>query len=61
VIDAAEEPLWEADPDQWWSVVESHVRGAFLLARAVVPWMVLRNRGRVVDLASGMSVRARPE
>jgi NAD(P)-dependent dehydrogenase (short-subunit alcohol dehydrogenase family) len=61
VIDAAEEPLWEADPDLWWSVVESHVRGAFLLARAVVPWMVLRNRGRVVDLASGMSVRARPE
>ena len=61
MIDAAEEPLWEADPDQWWSVVESHVRGAFLLARAVVPWMVLRNRGRVVDLASGMSVRARPE
>ncbi len=61
VIDAAEEPLWEADPDQWWSVVESHVRGAFLLARAVVPWMVLRNRGRVVDIASGMGVRARPE
>jgi NAD(P)-dependent dehydrogenase (short-subunit alcohol dehydrogenase family) len=61
LIDAAEEPLWEADPDQWWSVVESHVRGAFLLARAVVPWMVLRNRGRVVDIASGMGVRARPE
>ena len=60
-IDAAEVPVWEADPDQWWSVVESHVRGAFLLARAVVPWMVLRNRGWVVDLASGMSVRARPE
>lgn len=61
LIDAAEEPLWEADPDRWWSVVESHVRGAFLLVRAVVPWMVLRNHGRVVDLASGMSVRARPE
>jgi NAD(P)-dependent dehydrogenase (short-subunit alcohol dehydrogenase family) len=26
-----------------------------------VPWMVLRNRGRVVNIASGMSVRARPE
>ncbi|SNS51704.1 Short-chain dehydrogenase [Geodermatophilus pulveris] len=61
LIDAAEEPLWEADPDQWWSVVESHVRGAFLLSRAVVPWMVLRNRGRVVSLASGMGLRARPE
>ena len=39
----------------------SHVRGGFLLCRAVVPWMVLRNRGRVVNLASGMSVRAQPE
>ena len=61
LIDAAEEPLWEADPDQWWRVVESHIRGSFLLCRAVVPWMVLRNRGRVVNIASGMSVRARPE
>jgi NAD(P)-dependent dehydrogenase (short-subunit alcohol dehydrogenase family) len=61
LIDAAEEPLWEADPDQWWDVVSSHIRGSFLLCRTVVPWMVLRNRGRIVNIASGMSVRARPE
>ena len=42
LIDAAEVPLWEADPDQWWDVVSSHVRGPFLLVRTVVPWMVLR-------------------
>jgi NAD(P)-dependent dehydrogenase (short-subunit alcohol dehydrogenase family) len=61
LIDAAEVPLWEADPDQWWDVVSSHLRGGFLLSRAVVPWMLLRNRGRVVNLASGMSLRARPD
>jgi len=61
LVDAAEVPLWEADPDQWWEVVSSHIRGGFLLSRAVVPWMLLRNRGRVVNIASGMSVRARPE
>jgi NAD(P)-dependent dehydrogenase (short-subunit alcohol dehydrogenase family) len=61
LVDEAELPLWEADPDQWWAVVESHIRGSFLVCRAVVPWMVLRNRGRVVNLASGMSTRARPE
>ncbi|MGY1849543.1 MULTISPECIES: SDR family NAD(P)-dependent oxidoreductase [unclassified Blastococcus] len=61
LIDELEVPLWEADPDQWWDVVTSHIKGGFLLARTVVPWMVLRNRGRVVDIASGMSVRARPE
>jgi NAD(P)-dependent dehydrogenase (short-subunit alcohol dehydrogenase family) len=37
LIDAAEVPLWDADPGQWWSVVESQVRGPFLLARAVLP------------------------
>nr|WP_194720045.1 SDR family oxidoreductase [Cellulosimicrobium arenosum] len=49
----AEVPLWEADPDQWWGVVETNVRGPFLLARAVVPGMLARGGGRVVDLSSG--------
>ena len=61
LIDAAEVPLWEADPDQWWEVVASHLRGAFLLCRTVVPWMLLRNRGRIVNIASGQSVRVLPE
>jgi NAD(P)-dependent dehydrogenase (short-subunit alcohol dehydrogenase family) len=60
LIDAAEVPLWEADPDQWWDVVASHVKGAFLLCRTVVPWMLLRNRGRIVNIASGQSVRVNP-
>ena len=49
----AEVPLWEADPDEWWGVVETNVRGPFLLARAVVPGMIARGGGRVVDLNSG--------
>ena len=60
LIDAAEVPLWEADPDQWWDVVASHLKGAFLLCRTVVPWMLLRNQGRIVNIASGQSVRVNP-
>jgi 3-oxoacyl-[acyl-carrier protein] reductase len=60
LIDAAEVPLWEADPDQWWQVVESQVRGPFLVARAVLPGMVAVGSGRVVGLASGISTRANP-
>jgi NAD(P)-dependent dehydrogenase (short-subunit alcohol dehydrogenase family) len=60
LIDAAEVPLWEADPDQWWDVVASHLKGSFLLCRAVVPWMLLRNHGRIVNIASGQSVRVNP-
>lgn len=49
----AEVPLWEADPDEWWSVLETNVRGPFLLARHVVPGMLSRRGGRVIDLNSG--------
>lgn len=60
LVDAAEVPLWDADPGQWWAVVESQVRGPFLLARAVLPGMVAAGRGRVVGLASGIGTRADP-
>jgi NAD(P)-dependent dehydrogenase (short-subunit alcohol dehydrogenase family) len=56
-IDAAEVPLWEADPDQWWQVVESQVRGPFLLSRAVVPGMISAGGGRVIGLGSGLGTR----
>jgi NAD(P)-dependent dehydrogenase (short-subunit alcohol dehydrogenase family) len=61
LIDEFEVPLWETDPDQWWDVVSSHIRGGYLLCRSVVPWMLLRNRGRIVNIASGQSVRVNPE
>jgi NAD(P)-dependent dehydrogenase (short-subunit alcohol dehydrogenase family) len=56
-IDAAEVPLWETDPDQWWAVVESQVRGPYLLARAAVPGMVAAGGGRVIGLGSGLGTR----
>jgi 3-oxoacyl-[acyl-carrier protein] reductase len=56
-IDAAEVPLWEADPDQWWQVVESQVRGPFLVSRAVVPGMIAAGGGRVIGLGSGLGTR----
>lgn len=61
LIDEFEVPVWEADPDQWWDVVASHVRGALLTVRTVVPWMVLRNSGRIVNIASGMGTRGTPD
>jgi NAD(P)-dependent dehydrogenase (short-subunit alcohol dehydrogenase family) len=61
LIDEFEVPLWETDPDQWWDVVSSHIRGGYLLCRSVVPWMLLRNRGRIVNLGSGQGLAAQPE
>jgi NAD(P)-dependent dehydrogenase (short-subunit alcohol dehydrogenase family) len=51
----SEHPLWEADPDEWWSVFETNVRAPFLFNRYTVPGMIERGGGRVVDLASGAS------
>jgi len=55
-IDRAEVLLWEADPEQWWQVVEVNLHGPFNLLHAVLPGMVRRRRGRVVNLNSGFAV-----
>jgi NAD(P)-dependent dehydrogenase (short-subunit alcohol dehydrogenase family) len=52
VIDPVEVPVWQADPGDWWDVVETDLRGPFHLVRAVVPGMVERGAGRVIGLNS---------
>jgi NAD(P)-dependent dehydrogenase (short-subunit alcohol dehydrogenase family)/Tfp pilus assembly protein PilF/glycosyltransferase involved in cell wall biosynthesis len=45
-------PLWEIDPDDWWRTMEINVRGAMLCARYVLPGMIARKRGRIINVAS---------
>jgi NAD(P)-dependent dehydrogenase (short-subunit alcohol dehydrogenase family) len=49
-------PLWEVEPDEWWRCVEVNLRGPFLCARAVVPGMIARQRGRIIVTSSMASV-----
>ena len=53
-IESVEGPVWDADPREWWEVVETDLRGPFHCVRAVVPGMLARGGGRVVDLSSGI-------
>jgi len=53
-------PLWTVDPDDWWTDVETTVRGAFNACRAVVPGFVERRSGRIVNVASYVAVRPAP-
>jgi NAD(P)-dependent dehydrogenase (short-subunit alcohol dehydrogenase family) len=46
---------WEEDPADWWHVFEINVLGAYLCCRAVLPGMVERRRGRIVNTGSGAS------
>ncbi len=48
----SEVPLWESDPDEWWEVFETNVRGTFLYTRTVLPGMVTRKSGRIINLVS---------
>ncbi len=43
---------WELDPDVWRRVIEVNLIGPFLTCRAVVPHMLARGYGRVVNVAS---------
>jgi 3-oxoacyl-[acyl-carrier protein] reductase len=51
---------WETDPEDWWRVVETNLRGTFLLDRLVLPGMVARGHGRVLHVGSGMGQRPHP-
>ena len=43
------------DPDAWWQVFEINVRGPLLCTNAVLPGMLERGRGRIVNMGSGAS------
>ncbi len=48
---------WEVDPDEWWRCIEVSVRGALLCARAVLPGMIDRGSGRIINVASQVGTR----
>jgi NAD(P)-dependent dehydrogenase (short-subunit alcohol dehydrogenase family) len=45
-------PVWVMDPDAWWNAQEVMVRGTLLFMRAVMPGMVERRKGSVINVAS---------
>ncbi|MCC6173938.1 MAG: SDR family oxidoreductase [Chloroflexi bacterium] len=53
-------PVWAADPDEWWRAVEINLRGPFLCTRAVLPGMLARRRGRIVNVAAVAAYRPAP-
>jgi NAD(P)-dependent dehydrogenase (short-subunit alcohol dehydrogenase family) len=51
---------WQVDPEAWFECVDVIVRGAFLLSRAVVPGMIARGSGRIINIASITGIRPYP-
>jgi NAD(P)-dependent dehydrogenase (short-subunit alcohol dehydrogenase family) len=52
-ISIDEDAAWEVDPTEWWHVFEVNVLGLYLCCRAVIPRMLERGGGRIVNVASG--------
>jgi NAD(P)-dependent dehydrogenase (short-subunit alcohol dehydrogenase family) len=44
--------VWETPEEAWDLVLDVNLKGAFLMSRAVIPQMLARRSGRIVNLAS---------
>jgi NAD(P)-dependent dehydrogenase (short-subunit alcohol dehydrogenase family) len=53
-------PSWEINSNDWWRNIEVNLRGPMLCANAVIPGMIRRRRGRIVNIASGADAASFP-
>ena len=49
-------PMWEVDPLAWRQAIDIDIFGQFLVTRAVLPSMIERRQGRIINMSSGASV-----
>jgi NAD(P)-dependent dehydrogenase (short-subunit alcohol dehydrogenase family) len=54
--DGPPKPVHETDPEEWWHVLAVNLTGPFLLCRAVLPDMLSRGRGVIVNVASAAAL-----
>ncbi len=53
-------PAWEAEPSDWEKMVATNVSGLIRMTRALLPGMVARNSGHVINLGSTAGSYAYP-
>lgn len=53
-------PIGTLDPDEWWAAQAVHVRGPFLFMSAVLPDMIEKRAGRIINVASLGGTRVEP-
>ena len=51
-------PAWEVEPAEWRRALEVNVYGPYLCAATVLPSMIRRRRGRIVNMASAAGLQA---
>jgi 3-oxoacyl-[acyl-carrier protein] reductase len=52
--------FFELSEDQWRAIVDTHLTGAFLMTRAIVPHLIAQGWGRIVNHETSYSTMLRP-
>jgi NAD(P)-dependent dehydrogenase (short-subunit alcohol dehydrogenase family) len=52
--------VWETPEEAWDLVLDVNLKGAFLMSRAVIPHMLARGDGRIINMASVSGKRGTP-
>jgi len=52
--------LWEVPEDAWDAVLGVNLKGVYLMSRAVIPHMLARGSGRIINMASISGKRGTP-
>ena len=52
--------LADTDPDTWWRVMEVNLRGPLYCSRAVLPGMITRGHGRIINVSTSAALAAVP-
>jgi 3-oxoacyl-[acyl-carrier protein] reductase len=47
---------WEMDPGDWWRTIDVNLRGVFLCCHAVLPGMIERRQGRIINIGSNAGI-----
>ena len=46
------EPEYEGNPDEWETMIDTNIKGLLTMTRLIVPGMVQRNRGHIINVGS---------